>query len=1790
MKVLTLLFILFAAKSIFSQDTTYYGNGRIKTISSKNDKGNLDGPYCFFSEIRENDTLISGVYIDGKKNGEWIYKNYSLAMTDSIYTYLNGIKHGPYKKYEKEIIGKGLYLKESGKYSNGKLDGEIKFYDSGLEKIKRYRNGIQYWEEIYYNVLAPKATMDDIHKGAIKNGKEDGLWKTYYSDSLIKSEFTYVNGVQQGLRTNYFRNGKVKSKLNFIEGSLSGALYFYTPEGKLSSKAVAKNDEIINGTVTSYDVYDNENYQNFHKDVYENKEITITYYYKNNKLYYSKQNVNNRFIITVYKNDKIISRGRYFHRDYVRYDEIIVSIKNDIPVECIVFDTTKLSLSKSGKLYDAKAHYKDGSIYMEGKLFELEEGEWKTYYKNGKIKSIITYKNGIRNGLLMFFDENGNCTDSINYINGLRDGLCKIKSYGDTEYITYKNGKKNGEYTKIYESGEIEHIGFQDGRMNGKYIKTYNNDTLLFGYYINNWKEGEWVEKSNNPNDEYYNMHVYYNYESDLVRSIIIKSKSNPKETINYFSRKSLLKIKVKYNDEGEVTDSVIYDYNQVYYRPLRFIKDHGNVIRYYKHNDSNSYGVDLKKNEYAIEWKNYDEDLIYFDVYNVDSAGFIKKAITIKKDWKGITGYKNNLNKTEIIYYPDGVMKSRQEKDSYYTYYHNGLLESKITIDGYQSRDKTFEYYLPNGSLIVSGKTTSEWGVNELIPIGLWTWKNEDGSFTYSKNINDFEKINQTIDGKKEGTWIELMDHFLYSIINYKNGKQNGKFYYFHIYSNEIKMSGNSRDGLLTDTLLVFNKIGNLVTKNTYKKGVLISTANYPKPSLVIYDTKNLLQSNVISLPSDKNGINPNYTNTKSINGNFIVSIYQEDYSDKYILTDIKNRVITKKPDLPGFNLIDASGDSKYLLLKETFFYGEFPTINYALFNLYNSYDFQLDYNDEYLSSCFSDDSKYLYILSILYPKTQQSSTNNQDQKIHFQYIVKNIDSCNQYYDTKTRKYTVDLQEVPINLYYTKSDKIVEIYKNKLNYRDTKSMELVDSIVLNIKQKEGFQFIPERVEISNGFIAYFFSKVKVDSINNDYFYYFDKIDHILIVDVESKQSWTINKRKITGLDKNNANYNKLFDRDTLCFIDNNHIYYFDLKTLKLTKKKNPLKTSNLYLSKNNEWFCLYNSNDNSNLFGYNTDNKKRKNRNIESGWYSFDGKMLLEPIAKINQYTIAPVHFKDNALFFENKDNHQLKKLDLSTGLLKNAKESDISLNTEDTIHFINNRYIGKYNGGNFSSLYMKDGKIINTSCNPYKKTTKEITFINPLYPYRKGREVKWEYFSNDAYIFYCPDKYYLTSKNAADIIKFELNLKVFPLQQFDLKYNRPDIILDRLGYADSSLVAAYHQAYLKRLKKMGFTEEMLKDDFHLPEIKIEDFEEMPTIIDSSSVGLNLQMNDSKYKLDRINVWVNDVAVYGTKGISLRDKNVSSYKTNLRVNLVKGKNKIQISVLNQAGAESYKETFEIECKAGKSKPDLYLITIGESEFKDANYNLTYAAKDARDVASLFTQSKVYNKVITKTLTNEQVTKENIAALRSFIEQAGINDEVIIFIAGHGVLDKNLDYYFASYDMDFHNPGERGIAYGDLESLLDGIKPLKKVLLIDACHSGEIDKEEVDLLAATEVQNGDIQFRAVGNTVQPKLGMQNTSELTKALFTDLRKGTGATVISSAGGGEYAMESGEWKNGLFTYCLIKGIETKAADLNGDGEIWLKELQEYVQTQVTELSGGKQQPTSRIENSVLDYRVW
>lgn len=457
--------------------------------------------------------------------------------------------------------------------------------------------------------------------------------------------------------------------------------------------------------------------------------------------------------------------------------------------------------------------------------------------------------------------------------------------------------------------------------------------------------------------------------------------------------------------------------------------------------------------------------------------------------------------------------------------------------------------------------------------------------------------------------------------------------------------------------------------------------------------------------------------------------------------------------------------------------------------------------------------------------------------------------------------------------------------------------------------------------------------------------------------------------------------------------------------------------------------------------------------------------------------------------------------------------------------------------------------------------------------------------------FIITTPDNYYMATKGALDNVAFRVGDKAFPFEQFDLQLNRPDIVLNRIGLSSSQLINAYHKAYQKRLKRMQFTEDMFSDDFQIPEVKIES--EVSLTSDKKNITFKMSANDERYNLDRINVYVNDVPEFGMNGKDLRGDNTKTWSGDIDLELSEGYNKVQVSTLNQKGVESLKETFYVNYEGVSPRPELYLITIGVSKYKDNRFDLKYAAKDANDLAAMLgTNPGFYGNIHQKSLTNDQASSEQVKALKSFLANAKVDDVVVIFVAGHGLLDADLNYYFGTYDTDFDNPSIGGLPYEELEALLDQIKPRKKLLIMDTCHSGEVDEDEVEVGGdAVKAEQGAIAFRSAGVGVRKtSFGLQNSFELMKHLFQDLRKGTGATVISSAGGAEYAMEGADWNNGVFTYCLLNGMKNKDADLNKDGEIMLSEIQEYAQEKVGEMTNGKQVPTSRLENLSNDFRVW
>jgi WD40 repeat protein len=413
--------------------------------------------------------------------------------------------------------------------------------------------------------------------------------------------------------------------------------------------------------------------------------------------------------------------------------------------------------------------------------------------------------------------------------------------------------------------------------------------------------------------------------------------------------------------------------------------------------------------------------------------------------------------------------------------------------------------------------------------------------------------------------------------------------------------------------------------------------------------------------------------------------------------------------------------------------------------------------------------------------------------------------------------------------------------------------------------------------------------------------------------------------------------------------------------------------------------------------------------------------------------------------------------------------------------------------------------------------------------------------------YVIATPENYYMTSRSGVSGVAFRVGERVFPFEQFDLRYNRPDKVLERLGSAPVEIVKGLRALADERVKRMGFEAEKLGDDFHLPELRIAD-PGPPLSSNTPLVRFTVKASDSLYELNRVNIYVDGIPIKGFAGVGLSQRHTKSVNEQLTVSLANGQNKIQVSVVNEKGAESLADTVKVTYTGPVAKPELYLLAIGVSKYSIPKNNLRYPADDAHAIEQFWRSGAgQFKSVHTHVLEDRDATKDKILLAKKFLAGAGVDDVVVMFLAGHGVLDTDGKYYFGTWDFRSGAPSEKGLPYGNIEDLLDGITARKKLVLIDTCHAGTDDLDEV----------------------------------LRERFADLRRGTGAHVIAASGGLKEALESNEFGSGTFTRALLDGLGGKA-DANGDGEVSVSELRDYVARQVPILSHGRQKPSVRAEN--------
>ena len=156
--------------------------------------------------------------------------------------------------------------------------------------------------------------------------------------------------------------------------------------------------------------------------------------------------------------------------------------------------------------------------------------------------------------------------------------------------------------------------------------------------------------------------------------------------------------------------------------------------------------------------------------------------------------------------------------------------------------------------------------------------------------------------------------------------------------------------------------------------------------------------------------------------------------------------------------------------------------------------------------------------------------------------------------------------------------------------------------------------------------------------------------------------------------------------------------------------------------------------------------------------WDLFSGKLIVKfyPEDSKNRYTFFDIDSVHNEVTFI-KRQRTINIRDLNTGKIK--YEFSKAKNFIGFVDHQNDQYLISSRDG---SIYLWDKK-------------------NKSYTVRVIQDF-------DEFVFLTPEKYYLTSKEMTDKIHFVREDEIYLFEQFDLKYNRPDIILDRLGYADSS------------------------------------------------------------------------------------------------------------------------------------------------------------------------------------------------------------------------------------------------------------------------------------------------------------------------------------------------------------------------------------------------------------------
>ncbi len=279
-------------------------------------------------------------------------------------------------------------------------------------------------------------------------------------------------------------------------------------------------------------------------------------------------------------------------------------------------------------------------------------------------------------------------------------------------------------------------------------------------------------------------------------------------------------------------------------------------------------------------------------------------------------------------------------------------------------------------------------------------------------------------------------------------------------------------------------------------------------------------------------------------------------------------------------------------------------------------------------------------------------------------------------------------------------------------------------------------------------------------------------------------------------------------------------------------------------------------------------------------------------------------------------------------------------------------------------------------------------------------------------------------------------------------------------------------------------------------------------------------------------------------------------------IHLVKGRNKIQINVVDTDGSR-VTETVTVTRKESRGR--IWAAIVGIDGYEKVR-PLKYAVNDAKAFRTFLLEHLGVPETNIFTLLNQEATKSQVQSLMGtqLKKKAAKDDTVYIYYAGHGAVEPDpanpdgdgFEKYLLPYDADLEDLYSSSISMKEVRTIFQRIAAERLVFIADTCYSGA----------------------SGGRTL---LSRSTRATLSERFFERLSQGKGRIILSASSANEISQEIDAFRHGVFTYYLLQGLKGKA-DRDGDGLITVGEVFSYVSRHVPDATGQDQHPVKKGES--------